>query len=153
MKKSYKLTAHHLLAISYMAYFICIAGGIGLSVFFPLHMHIPAANIFAFVCFVSGPLLILWAQYSSFAFEKHKKQHGTISFSFGPYKFLRNPTQIGLGALIIGYVFILQSATVFAAVLLSYLIGNYFYKKHETLLEQKYGKNYKEYKMHVDKIL
>ncbi len=153
MKKIYKLTAHHLLAISYIAYFICIAGGIGLSVVFPLRVHIPGANIFALICFVGGPLLILWAQQSSFAFEKHKKEHGVILFSFGPYKFLRNPTQLGLGMLIIGYVFILQSVTVLASVLLSYLIGNYFYKKHEALLEQKYGKNYKEYKMHVGKIL
>lgn len=153
MKKPYKLTAHHFLALSYIAYFICIAGGIGLSVFFPLRIHIPGANIFAFICFVGGPLLILWAQSASFVFEKHKREHGVISFSFGPYKFLRNPTQLGLGMLIIGYVFILQSATVFAAVLLSYLIGNYFYKKHESLLEQKYGKNYKEYKSHVNKVL
>lgn len=153
MKKPYKITAHHLLALSYVSYFVCIAGGIGLSVFFPLRIYIPGAYIFAFVCFVGGPLLILWAQQSSFVFEKHKKEHGVVSFSFGPYKFLRNPTQLGLGMLIIGYVCILQSATVLASVLLSYLIGNYFYKKHEVLLEQKYGKNYKEYKTRVEKVL
>lgn len=153
MKKLYKLTAHHLLAISYVSYFICIAGGIGLSVFFPLRVHVPGANIGAFICFITGPLLIIWAQQASFAFEKHKRQHGVVSFSFGPYRFVRNPTQLGLGMLIIGYVFILQSATVLIAVLLSYLIGNYFYKKHEVLLEAKYGNHYKEYKSQVDKVL
>ncbi|MEI6022325.1 MAG: methyltransferase [bacterium] len=153
MKKPYKLTTHHLLAISYLVYFFCIAGGIGLSIFFPLRVRIPGDQIFAAICFVGGPLLILWAQYSSYMFERGKKDKGEISFYVGPYKMLRNPTQLGLFLLIFGYVFILHSVTLLLAILFSYVVGNYFYKKQEALLEHKYGKKYQEYEKEVEKVL
>jgi protein-S-isoprenylcysteine O-methyltransferase Ste14 len=110
-----------------------------LDVFFPVTISVPRPTVFATICFAVGPLLILWAQYTSHRFEIIKKQTGQPQFNRGPYKYLRNPTQLGLLILVAGYTLVSQAATLFIATGIAYIISNVFFKKHESILESKYS--------------
>lgn len=148
-----KPSVHVVLAQSYLAYFILCSLGLFLDVFFPITLLVPHSTPFAVVCFAVGPLLILWAQYTSHHFELIKKQTGQPQFNRGPYKYLRNPTQLGLLILVAGYALVSQSGTLFVATGLAYLISNIFFRKHEAILESKYGQPYQIYKSSVRKIM
>lgn len=148
-----KPSVHVVLAQSYLAYFLLCSFGLFFDVFFPVTIYVPQASLFAVLCFAVGPLLILWAQYTSYRFEIIKKQMGEPLFNKGPYKYLRNPTQLGLVILVGGYALVSQSGTLFIATGLAYLISNVFFRKHEAILESKYGQPYQVYKDSVRKIM
>ena len=153
MEELKKPSVHVVLAESYLTYFILCSIGLFLEVFFPMNIYVPHATLFAVICFAVGPLLILWAQYTSKRFEIIKKQTGEPQFNKGPYKYLRNPTQFGLVILVGGYALVTSASTLFIATGIAYLISNIFFKKHEAILESKYGEPYKEYKSSVPKIM
>ncbi|MEK7227811.1 MAG: methyltransferase [Patescibacteria group bacterium] len=127
--------------------------GLALSAFFPIRFFVPNAIVLAKICFMVGPLLIVWAQITSGKFEEIKRTTGEIRFKRGPYRYLRNPTQLGLVILVLGYAFATSTAMLFLTTCVAYLISNVFYKRHEHILEQKYGESYKEYKSSVRKVL
>lgn len=127
--------------------------GLGLSVFFPIKFSVLHADILAKICFVLGPALIVWAQITSGKFEKTKLLTGELRFKCGPYRYLRNPTQLGLVILVLGFSFATSTAMLFITTGIAYLISNVFFRKHELILESKYGTPYKEYKSSVRKFL
>lgn len=153
MEELKKPSVHVVLAQSYLTYFIFCSLGLFLEVFFPMNIYVPHAKIFAILCFAVGPLLILWAQYTSKRFEILKKQTGQPQFNRGPYRYLRNPTQFGLVILVGGYALVTSASTLFIATGIAYLISNIFFRKHEEILESRYGEPYKEYKSSVPKIM
>ena len=153
MKDLINQSVHKVLAHSYLAYFLLCSFGLFLGLFFPIRFSVPHADLFAVICFGVGPLLILWAQMSSHKFEVVKQDIGAIRFTRGPYRYLRNPTQLGLVILVLGYAFVSQSAMLFVTIGVSYLISNIFFKKHESILEHRYGERYTQYKAKTPKIL
>lgn len=153
MEEKDKTSVHVVLAQSYLTYFLLCSFGLFLDVFFPVTIHVPKSVAFATTCFAIGPLLILWAQYTSHRFEIIKKQTGQPQFNRGPYKYLRNPTQLGLLILVAGYTLVTGAATLFIATGVAYIVSNVFFKKHEAILESKYGEPYQEYKSSVRKIM
>lgn len=153
MEELKKPSVHIILAESYLAYFILCSIGLFLDTFFPFNINIPYATVLAVVFFAVGPLLILWAQYTSHRFEIIKKQTGQPQFNRGPYRYLRNPTQLGLVILVGGYALVSSASMLFVATGVAYLISNVFFKKHELILESRYGEPYKEYKSSVPKIM
>lgn len=146
-------SVHKVLAKSYLTYFLFCSFGLFLSVFFPIRFFVPQAVVLAKICFLIGPVLIVWAQITSHKFEKVKQQTGELRFKCGPYQYLRNPTQLGLVVLVLGYAFITQTAMLFVTTGVAYIISNVFFRKHESILESKYGAPYKEYKSSVRKVL
>ncbi len=146
-------SVHVVLAKSYLTYFLLCSFGLFFDIFFPVTVYVPKPTFLAIVCFTIGPLLILWAQYTSHKFEIIKKQTGELKFNKGPYKFLRNPTQLGLVILVGGYTLVTQAGTLFIATGLAYIISNVFFRKHESILESKYGQPYQEYKSSVPKVM
>ncbi len=148
-----KPSVHVVLAQSYLAYFVLCLFGLFFDIFFPVTIYIPHSTVFAVICFAVGPLLILWAQYTSHRFEIIKKKVGEPQFNRGPYRYLRNPTQLGLVILVGGYALVSQAGTLFIATGLAYLISNIFFRKHEAILESKYGEPYQLYKQAVRKIM
>jgi protein-S-isoprenylcysteine O-methyltransferase Ste14 len=96
---------------------------------------------------------MIWAQYTSHRFEIIKQQTGELHFNRGPYKYLRNPTQLGLVILVLGYAFATGTAMLFVTTGVAYIISNFFFKKHEEILESRYGAAYAAYKASVKKIL
>jgi protein-S-isoprenylcysteine O-methyltransferase Ste14 len=141
-----KSKVHRILAHSYMVYLIALFFGLIFSAIwpFPIFNSEILAVISAIFLFLSS-LLIFWAQKSSREFTKENLTKE--SFMKGPYRFTRNPTNIGLFFSMICFSIIVNSIFsvlfTFVAFLLSLLI---FLKKEEDFLANKYGIPYLEYK-------
>ena len=153
MKRFDELSTQQLLAISYMTYLILCSIGLFLDVVFPIRAHILYGNVIGIICFIIAPALILWAQYSSGRFHISLEKKEGVNFTFGPYRYMRNPTQFALIILILGYTAIANSVALCITSLISYYISNYFYMKHEFRLEKEYDGDYAEYKSKVKKYL
>ena len=148
-KKSETENYHAVLAKSYMVYFLAAGIGICSDLFLPLRLHIPHGFLVAGICFVVGAFLIIWAQYTS----RHAQKDGEYYFVQGPYRIVRNPTQLGIVLLVAGYTCIMQSVTFLITVIIAYFISNIFFKRYEKILRQTHGEKYIEYQNSVNKIL
>jgi protein-S-isoprenylcysteine O-methyltransferase Ste14 len=153
MEQIIKRSVHLVLAQSYLVFFVLCSFGLFLDMVFPFLIPLPHSKIFAVFCFAAGPLLILWAQYTSYRFERTKEKTGEIIFNKGPYAYIRNPTQFGLVILVGGYAFASHAAMLFITSGISYIISNFFFKKHEAILDARYGDSYKDYKSSVPKVM
>lgn len=153
MEETKKPSVHVVLAHSYLTYFILCSVGLFLETFFPLTIPVPQSATLAVICFLVGPLLILWAQLTSYKYQIVRKETGQSQFNLGPYKYMRNPTHLGLLILVGGYTLVSQAAMLFIVTGLAYLISNVFFRKYEVLLEHKHGENYKSYRSSVRKIM
>ncbi len=136
-----------------MAYFLLLLFGLFLGTFFPIEFYVLHASLFSVICFILGPLLILWAQYTTRRVEKLRKEQGGSHLNLGPYRYLRNPTQLGLVILVAGYAFASGTAILFVTAGIAYIISNVFFRKYESILESKYGQDYLAYKSSVPKIM
>jgi protein-S-isoprenylcysteine O-methyltransferase Ste14 len=143
---------HATLARSYLMYFIASIVGLFADSFLNLDFHIPFAIVAAIACLLLGPALIAWAQYTSWKCrrEGHDNDH---YFEHGPYRFLRNPTHMGLVILVTGYTLVSGSVMFFLVTIIGYLASNVFFKKYESILQTTYGEEYDDYKQSVRKIL
>jgi protein-S-isoprenylcysteine O-methyltransferase Ste14 len=153
MEKPTNQSVHFVLAQSYLVFFILCSFGLFLDMIFPFIIPLPNSKIFTIFCFATGPLLILWAQYTSYHFESLKKETGQTVFNKGPYAYMRNPTQFGLVILVGGYAFATNAAMLFITAGISYIVSNVFFKKHESILDSRYGESYKDYKSSVPKVM
>jgi protein-S-isoprenylcysteine O-methyltransferase Ste14 len=153
MEEAKKPSVHVVLAKSYLTYFLLCSFGLFLETFFPLTIPVPQSVTLAVICFAVGPLLILWAQITSHRYHLVRKETDQIRFDFGPYRFLRNPTHLGLLILVGGYTLVTQAAMLFVVTGVAYIISNIFFRKYEILLENTHGDIYKTYKSSVRKIM
>ena len=137
---------HRVLADSYMVYLFALIFGLFLSATWPLKIFTDGflLNTSATVLLLSS-LLILWAQKSS---RKFNKENVTVeSFKKGPYRFTRNPTNVGLFLSVISFGIIVNSIFVIFLTLGAFAISRLFFiKEEEKILERKYGRPYLEYK-------
>ena len=146
-------SVHKILAQSYMTYLLLCMIGISLDILIPFRVPISHNTFLGSLFFVLGPLLIVWAQRTSFTFEKIKQKTGIPLFKRGPYKHFRNPTQIGLLFLVAGFVLVTGAIMLFLCTVIAYCISNVFFRKHEQILENRYGDEYRAYKQEVKKVL
>ncbi|HSE56829.1 MAG TPA: methyltransferase [Candidatus Paceibacterota bacterium] len=146
-------TVHEVLARSYLWFLILCSAGLFFDLFFPLYISLPHAQTLGTILLVGAPVLILWAQSASYRFAQERERRASVTeamFMYGPYKFLRNPTHIGLTLLIWGYAFVTSSELLFITTLAATLISNWYFRKHEVLLEEKYGEPYRRYRASVN---
>jgi protein-S-isoprenylcysteine O-methyltransferase Ste14 len=134
------------LAHSYLAYFAFSLIGLFVDTFWSFGAPLEYGNSVALACFVVGPLLIWWAQGTS------SIKSDIPYFKRGPYRYLRNPTHIGIVMLVAGYTAVSGSIVFLAVTVLGYLISNVFFKRYESLLHTEYGEQYSDYKKTVPKI-
>lgn len=147
-------TYHAILAKSYIAFFMAATVGLFVETFIPLHITIPYKLTIAIICFGVGPLLIMWAQYTSRHTADRKTNEMLRRYFYnGPYKYMRNPTQLGLIILILGYAVINSSFMLFVVTYIAYLISNYYFRKYENALKKEFGDHYAEYQARVKKVL
>jgi protein-S-isoprenylcysteine O-methyltransferase Ste14 len=139
-------TLHLALAHSYLSYFIFSLLGLFADTFITGETPLPHGQDWALMLFITGSLLIWWAQYTSAV--KNDKPY----FERGPYRFLRNPTHIGILLLVTGYAVVSGSVVFLGVTLIGYLVSNVFFKKYESILHREYGSQYTEYKDTVPKI-
>lgn len=143
---------HHIAFYSPLIYLIALVVGFTLDMIFPLRV-IPE-NVFlplGIIFIVLAPLLILWAQYSTYSlYRRMAHEVKTEHFHRGPYRFSRHPSHLGLAFLILGLGLLFNSLFIIAAAVISHIIVNYiFLPLEERILERKYGKEYLEYKRRI----
>jgi protein-S-isoprenylcysteine O-methyltransferase Ste14 len=97
-----------------------------------------------------GPLLMLWAQYTSW--QCHRAGHAHEHFRHGPYRLVRNPTHLGILILVTGYTLISGSLVFFGTTLLGFLFSNVFFKKYEGVNRESLGEAYEDYVAQTPKI-
>jgi protein-S-isoprenylcysteine O-methyltransferase Ste14 len=145
------VTVHRILAHSYLMYFLASMVGLFADSFLSLDFQFPFATVSAIICFLLGPVIMAWAQYTSWKCKKNGCDERY--FHHGPYRYMRNPTHLGLLILITGYTLVSGSVIFFLVSLLGYLISNIFFKKYESILQDTYGADYETYKASVKKVL
>jgi protein-S-isoprenylcysteine O-methyltransferase Ste14 len=147
---THEAAVHHTLARSYLMYFVASMVGLFADALIAAPFGIPYGHDVAIVLFGAGPLLMLWAQYSSWRCQKH--HHSAAYFHHGPYRIVRNPTHLGILLLVAGYTLISGSLLFFAATLIGYLLSNIFFTKYERIFHEKFGEIYKAYTKKTPKI-
>jgi protein-S-isoprenylcysteine O-methyltransferase Ste14 len=144
-------TYHEILARSYLVYFIFSIIALFIDSRMPIRFDGGWLWPLAIICFAVGPLLILWAQLTSAKSVDGKQSHPY--FGKGPYRYLRNPTQLGILILITGYVLVSASLVFFAVSVIAYFVSNQYFKKYELALKKEYGQHYEAYEKDVQKVL
>ncbi len=142
-------SVHTILARSYLIYFVCSIVGLFADTMLGFTIAIPHAQTIAFICFAIGALLILWAQYTSRTTKADPKHP---YFLYGPYRYMRNPTHLGLVILVLGYTVVSGSVIFCLVTLVGYLVSNIFFRKYESILTQTYDGAYQSYQSKVPKI-
>jgi protein-S-isoprenylcysteine O-methyltransferase Ste14 len=141
-----KNKVHKILVHSYSVYFLFFLVGICLDLIFNLKVFILSVNIpIGLVLLVFGTLLIFWAQKSSrnLKIENITKE----TFTQGPYRFTRTPTNFGLFFLMLGCGIISNTFFIILFSFVSFVIAKFiFLEQEEKILAEKYGAPYLEYK-------
>lgn len=133
-------------------YFVFSIVGLFVDTLIGFDINLPFANPITLVCFGVGALLILWAQYTS----RHRAtgvQAATPYFFRGPYRYMRNPTHLGMVILVTGYTLVSGSIVFFGVTVIGYIISNMLFHQYEAILDRTYGAEYKKYQASVPKIL
>ncbi len=139
-------TIHVVLARSYLAYFVFSLLGLFADTLFHFNTPLKHGDVIMVTLFILGSVLIWWAQYTSSI--KSEKPY----FERGPYRYMRNPTHIGILLLVSGYTAISGSVVFLGITLIGYLVSNGFFDKYEAILHREYGALYAKYKNSVPKI-
>lgn len=150
------ISVHEVLARSYMSYLLFGALGLVLDLIMPWKLSLAGLLPLAIFCLVVGPVIIFWAQASSRRFARLRTTGAPLRkefFCIGPYRFLRNPTHLGLMLLIMGYAMASASLALFLASFIATLVSNWYFRKHEAVLEGVYGAPYREYRASVPTIM
>lgn len=145
-------TIQHILAKSYLSYFIASFIGLFVDAFISIPINVKFALPLAIIFMGLGPLLMLWAQYTSWRCRREAHGHSAAFFHHGPYRFIRNPTHLGILILVTGYTLVSGSLVFFGTTLIGFLLSNIFFSKYEKITHETYGEKYLEYKTHTPKI-
>lgn len=141
------------LAHSYLAYYLFSILGLLADSLIGFDVAVPFARTIAIICFAIGPILIIWAQNTSDRRKKKGDDKQHAYFKYGPYRYMRNPTHLGLVILVAGYAVISGSIIFLAITVLGYVVSNMLFKKYESFIVEEYGDHYEQYKSDVPKIL
>lgn len=146
-------TIHKTLAWSYLGYFISSMVGLFVDSFLAIQFQSATVTMLAITCFILGPLLIAWAQITSRHCHLHHSHPKGMYFLHGPYKYMRNPTHLGLLILVTGYALVSGSVVFFIVTFAAYMLSNVLFKKYESILHDTYKEHYGAYRARVRKIL
>ena len=143
---------HTVISDSYITFLIAIILGVIFDSLIPFKIF----NNYLFeylglIMIILGSMLTYWAQRSSSIAKKNVLEKGLpISFEYGPYRYTRNPSYLGVFIMIMGLGIIFNSIFSIIFGLVSYFIIRFiFLKKEEGLLGNKYGQVYFDYKNKV----
>ncbi|MBP6904859.1 MAG: hypothetical protein KBB91_02270 [Candidatus Pacebacteria bacterium] len=156
MRTTPEPSIHHILAHSYLMYFVSSIIGLFIDTLIGFSITVPYADTITGICFGVGALLILWAQYTSRHSAKKNGDQEAIRgpyFFKGPYRYMRNPTHLGMVILVTGYTLVSGSIVFFAITVIGYLVSNIFFHRYEAILDRTYGEDYQKYQASVPKIL
>jgi protein-S-isoprenylcysteine O-methyltransferase Ste14 len=123
---------------------------------FPADIIPQPYNLIGILFIPIGILLIIWANYSllyigriSLA-NREPMQRPEALVLVGPYRFSRNPLYLGCLVAVLGMAVVLSSVVTAALLVLTYIVFRYvFIKREETILEEEFGEEYREFKKRV----
>ena len=144
-----KWNVHTILAHSHTMQFILFLFGIFLDMIFRVKIFTNSALAgVGVILLIFGSVLIFWAQYTSHHLSKENLTKE--SFSHGPYRYIKNPTNYGIFFMILGFGIIANSFFVILFAFISSLIAKFvFLNKEKKILIAKYGAPYLEYRKSV----
>ena len=123
-----------------------------LNIIFPIQiakseMLLPAGLLLLFL----SSALIIWAQKSIAKFRINESDPSTTrTFRFGPYRFSRNPTYLGLALLTLGFSLVMNSLLMLLGTIIAFhIVSIFIVRREEVLLHKKYGDEYVSYKSRV----
>jgi protein-S-isoprenylcysteine O-methyltransferase Ste14 len=148
-KNPHKNKVHKVLAHAYLAYLFFFLLGVCFNLIFNLKVFNSSVYLFiGFLLLIFGTFLILSAQKASRNLKKENISRE--SFSQGPYRYTRIPTNFGLFFLVLGFGFIVNSFFIVLFSLIAFLVAKFaFLNRQEKILAEKYGAPYLEYKKTV----
>ncbi len=97
---------------------------------------------------LSGTMLSFWAQRAAHVSSKLRlsKNPPVSAFTYGPYGYMRTPTQFALFLMICGLGFVVNIVWICIFSAASFLIAYVFFmNKQEKVLINRYGASYKQY--------
>lgn len=143
-----KHTVHHVLAHSYLVYFVLLLIGVFLDFTFGYDiLHTDFALPIGCMFLILATIIIFWAQKTGRDFSKIKEDKKIEHFCRGPYCYTRVPTQWGLFFLVLGFGLIINSLFIVVFTVVSFVISKtIFIGKHDKILIEKYGEAYAGYK-------
>ena len=148
-KKTKTPSLHNMFAHSYLFYFCFLVFSVILDFVFPIKIF--NSNIFPniglFLILISN-IGIFWAQKTSRKLDKENLSKE--SFLKGPYRFIKHPTYASLFLMMVGFAFVVNGTFTFIASIIFLFVSKIsFIKKEESILTQKYGEHYLNYKKDV----
>ena len=157
-QNSKKNSFSHLAAYSIAVFALALFAAVLLDIFFPFKFFPEPTNRYiGIVIIIVSTFVLYWAELHGHRFS-HKRKKGEVTDSShlcnGPYCYSRNPKYIGLGLLLIGLGFVLNSIFVTLAAIVSILVVNFFMvKREESFMTERHGDVYHGYKKKVKKWL
>ena len=133
------------------AYFVFLFAVI-LGVIFDQMIHFNLFNqpIYQYIgifMIMIGSIAIYWAQATTrYSNTEAKKERDLDFFLRGPYKYTRNPTNLGLTLMSLGLGLLINSLFSIIFIIITHFIAKLvFVKKQENILKERYGSVYEEY--------
>lgn len=147
IEKHKKNIVHRVLAHSYFFYFISFLVAVSLDIIFPIKIFKGVVmTSLGFFFLALATILIFWAQKTSLDLRKVEEVKRE-SFCKGPYCYTRTPTHWGLFLLMFGFGFLVNALFVIIFTLISLIVTKLvFLKKQESIMVDRYGTAYTEYK-------
>lgn len=145
---SNKRTVNGILTESYMVYVFFLIAGILTNYFFKYQIKIEGIEFFGLFLMVFGTFLAIWAQNASKKFKQKRalRQIDYYDFMYGPYKYMRSPTHLGIFVTAMGYAFISKSVINVVFVFLAFLVTSLFFIPcQQRILKKKYSVAYDQY--------
>lgn len=143
---------HILLSHDYAIFFFAIVLGVVVDQIFNFNFFDRELyQYIGLIMIVLGSLLIYWAQSTTSPSKPEVKKERDFNFFFrGPYKYTRNPTNLGLTTMSIGLGFLINSVFSIVFIVITYLISRFiFIRKQDSILEERYGSIFADYKKKV----
>ncbi len=101
------------------------------------------------IIFVAS-LIIAWASHAGSRYRKHSHRYEELEHHHlkkGAFRFTRNPHYLGMGLLVVGLGFVLNSIAILILAALSFLIVNIWFIPHEEeVLAKRHGDHFDKYK-------
>ncbi|MFX0201464.1 MAG: methyltransferase family protein [Candidatus Hodarchaeota archaeon] len=123
---------------------------------FPADIIPPPYNLVGILFIPVGMLLVIWANYALLHIgkiglrDREPMQRPSNLVLVGPYRFTRNPIYLGCLLMLLGLVIVWSSVVTAFLLILVYIVFRYiFIKREESILEEEFGDEYRDFKKRV----
>lgn len=123
---------------------------------FPADIIPQPYNLVGILFIPVGMLLVIWANYALLHIgkiglrDREPIQRPSNLVLVGPYRFTRNPIYLGCLLMLLGLVIVWSSVVTAFLLILVYIVFRYvFIKREETILEEEFGDEYRDFKKRV----